>query len=234
MAGWVMYVCALGLLLHSASMQGMLSHTLLKEASYLEGMHATAFNRICNQVNTRHFKQSFHLMSTSSYGGTTCSCTLCPCLAEHASLVTAGHCVLMYLPTGQVAGCAASAAACCNNYDQHLHSLSVSCLSEQLACSHLQDAQAKRHCAGQVAGHDWKIVEEGKSAEGPQGPAEPKFSTWEDIANMRNKGAASTSSSGRETSTSGSGASNTGSLPPNGAASAGQSVADDQLYRSTI
>ena len=30
--------------------QGMLSHTLLKEASYLEGMHATAFNRICNQV----------------------------------------------------------------------------------------------------------------------------------------------------------------------------------------
>ena len=38
-------------------MQGMLSHTLLKEASYLEGMHATAFNRICNQVNTGHFKQ---------------------------------------------------------------------------------------------------------------------------------------------------------------------------------
>ena len=32
-------------------MQGMLQHTLLKEASYLEGMHATAFNRICNQVS---------------------------------------------------------------------------------------------------------------------------------------------------------------------------------------
>ena len=30
--------------------QGMLSHTLIKEASYLEGLHATAFNRICNQV----------------------------------------------------------------------------------------------------------------------------------------------------------------------------------------
>ena len=90
--------------------------------------------------------------------------------------------------------------------------------------------------AEQVAGHDWKIVEEGKSAEGPQGPEEPKFSTWEDIANMRSKGAAGSSSTGSTGSTGSASASGQGdrsrdSLPPNGAASAGQSVADDQLYR---
>lgn len=28
----------------------MLNHTLLKEADALEGVHAAAFNRICNQV----------------------------------------------------------------------------------------------------------------------------------------------------------------------------------------
>lgn len=31
-------------------LQGMLNHTLLKEADALEGVHAAAFNRICNQV----------------------------------------------------------------------------------------------------------------------------------------------------------------------------------------
>ena len=90
--------------------------------------------------------------------------------------------------------------------------------------------------AEQVAGHDWKIVEEGKSAEGPQGPEEPKFSTWEDIANMRSKGAASSSSTSSTggASASGQGARSRDSLPPNGAASAGQSVADDQLYRCCL
>ena len=161
----------------------------------------------------------------------TCSCTLRPCLTEHVSLVTARHCVLVCLPTGQGTGRAASVVACCDKHDQHLHSLSVPCLSEQLACSRLQETRPKSHCAGQVAGHDWKIVEEGKSAEGPQGPEEPKFSTWEDIANMRNKGPASSSSSGSQNSSQSTGSSRMGSLPPNGAASAGQSVADDQLYR---
>ncbi|KAK9804086.1 hypothetical protein WJX73_005526 [Symbiochloris irregularis] len=36
--------------------QGMLSHTLLKEAADLEGIHATAFNRLCNQVAGSEWK----------------------------------------------------------------------------------------------------------------------------------------------------------------------------------
>lgn len=31
-------------------LQGMLKHTLLMEATSLQGVHATAFNRLCNQV----------------------------------------------------------------------------------------------------------------------------------------------------------------------------------------
>ena len=46
-------------------MQGMLSHTLLKEASYLEGMHATAFNRICNQVWPERAGRSMFLITSA-------------------------------------------------------------------------------------------------------------------------------------------------------------------------
>ena len=36
--------------------QGMLQHTLLKEAGQLEGMYQQALNRICNQVITPYFQ----------------------------------------------------------------------------------------------------------------------------------------------------------------------------------
>ena len=37
----------------------------------------------------------------------------------------------------------------------------------------------------QVAGSDWRLAEEGKSAQ--VGADEPQFSTWEDVMNKKNK-----------------------------------------------
>ena len=99
-------------------LEGLLQHTVLKEAEKLEGMYSRAADRIFNQVS-------------------------CPTIA------------LDRLLSGQ-----AQAA-------------------EQMAVL-------------QIAGSNWKLVEEGKSA--ATGSDEPGFSTWDDVLSGRQKSQPSSSS----------------------------------------
>lgn len=82
----------------------------------------------------------------------------------------------------------------------------------------------------QVAGSDWKLVQEGHSAEVNQ---EPQFSTWEDVVNKkksRKSNGASTSESNSDSRS----RSAQASSPSTGQASAGSrrgKVLDDSYYR---
>ena len=101
-------------------LEGLLQHTVLKEAEKLEGMYSRAADRIFNQVSCCH-----------------------PTIALDRLLL------------GQ-----AQAA-------------------EQMAVL-------------QIAGSDWKLVEEGKSAE--TGSNEPEFSTWDEVLSGKQKSQPSSSS----------------------------------------
>ena len=92
-------------------LQGLLRHTVLKEAEKLEGMYSRAADRIFNQVS-------------------------CPIIALDNLLLGRAH------AADQMAGL-------------------------------------------QIAGSDWKLVEEGKSAQ--TGSDEPGFSTWDDVLSGRQK-----------------------------------------------
>lgn len=76
-----------------------------------------------------------------------------------------------------------------------------------------------------MAGSEWKLVQEGQSAEGSQ---EPQFSTWEDVVNKKKARGSNEASSQSESAGSAQGsAANSGSY----SRSTSRRVLDDAFYR---
>lgn len=75
---------------HAADSQGMLQHTLLKDAAKLDGMYAQALNRIYNQVPAPvvHFTPSAVDPSTIRSAACCChtACNACMCCQLQQSL----------------------------------------------------------------------------------------------------------------------------------------------------
>ena len=141
-------------------MQGMLQHTLLKEADRLDGMYAQALNRIYNQVNSPW------------------QAKVLGCIALHALPLPCPHASHVCIrPSICVVGSSTQ------QQEAGLQSLVCSC--------------GIRGVAWQVAGSEWKLVEEGKNPDLPQ-DEEPRFSTWEEATGRKEH-----SQSGAQASTSG-------------------------------